>query len=71
MAKAKTSKKKSNAPKEPLVVTSKVKAYIKEKGMMTASESIEALNNLIYCILDRAVERAQANKRSTVRPQDL
>ncbi len=68
MAKA---KKKASKAKEPLVVTSKVKAYIKGKGMMTATDAVTAINELLYSILDRAVERAKANRRTTVRPQDL
>jgi hypothetical protein len=55
----------------PLVVTSKVKAYVKSKKMMTASDSIAAINCKIYCKLAKAIERAQANRRSTVKPQDL
>ncbi|MHC4315957.1 MAG: hypothetical protein ACYSW3_26235 [Planctomycetota bacterium] len=43
--------------KESLIVASKVKAYIKSKKMMTSS--------------DRAIARTQANRRSTVKPQDL
>ncbi len=56
---------KSTAQNEPLVVTSKVKAFIRSQDMMTASESIGALNDKIYCILKCAVERAHANRRST------
>lgn len=63
--------KKASAAKEPLVVTSKMKAYVKSKGMMTASDSIEAINKAVYCMLDAAVARAQANRRSTVKPQDF
>ncbi len=74
MAKKKTAKKKS-APKssktEMLVVASKVKTYIKSKGMMTASDTIKALNEKLYQVLDAAVQRTQANRRSTVKPQDL
>jgi len=79
MAKKKVAKKAGNkaAAKssckgmEPLVVTSKVKAYIKSKGMMSSSEMISALSCKIYCMLDAAAERTKANKRSTVKPQDL
>ncbi len=74
MAKKKAAAKKA-APKggksEMLVVASKVKAYIKSKSMMTASDSIAALNDKIYQLLDAAVCRTQANRRSTVKPQDL
>ncbi len=68
-AKKKAAKKASN--KEVLVVASKVKAYIKSKGAMTSSDAIAALNDKIYEMLDSAVARTEANRRSTVKPQDL
>ena len=37
---------------EPLVVASKVKAYIKSKGFMTGSDALEAINCEVYCLLD-------------------
>jgi hypothetical protein len=54
-----------------MVVSSKVKAYIKSKGCMTSGDALAALNCKIACILNAAVERTKANKRSTVKPQDL
>lgn len=57
--------------KEMLVVGSKVKAYIKSKGMKTAGDALEGLNEKVYCLLDAAVARTKANKRSTVRPADM
>jgi len=57
--------------KDSLIVASKVKAYIKSKGMMTASESIEAISEKVYCMLDQAAARTKANRRSTVKAQDL
>ena len=57
--------------RESLIVTSKIKAYIRSKKMMTASEAVEAINNAVYCMLDGAITRAKANRRSTVRAQDL
>lgn len=68
---AKKAAPKKAAAKESLVVTSKIKAYIKSKGMMTASDSIEAINKAVYCMLDCAAARTQANRRSTVKPQDI
>jgi histone H3/H4 len=59
------------AEKEVLVVASKVKAYIKSKKMMTSSDAVTALSDKVCAILDDAVTRAKANRRSTVRPQDL
>ena len=73
MAKKKAKKKtaKKAAPKDVLVVASKVKAYVKSKGMMSSSDAVTALNDVVYAALDAAIERTKANKRSTVKPQDL
>lgn len=59
------------ANRESLVVGSKVKAYIKGKGMKTAGDTLEAVSEKVYALLDDAVARTKANKRATVRPQDL
>ena len=73
MAKKKAKKKvaKKKACRESLVVASKVKAYIKSKKMMTSSDALCALNDAVYAALDAAIARTKANKRSTVKPQDL
>jgi len=63
--------KKKKAAKEVLVVASKVKAYIKSKKMMTSSDAIGALSDNVRDILDAAIKRTKANRRSTVKPQDL
>ena len=68
---AKKKKKAAKGGKEVLVVTSKVKAYIKSKGMMTSSDAIGALNEAIYKVIDAGIARTKANRRSTVKPQDL
>ncbi|MHC5115923.1 MAG: hypothetical protein ACYSQY_02510, partial [Planctomycetota bacterium] len=68
-AKKKVAKKASS--KEVLVVASKVKAYVKSKKMMTSSDAIAALSDKVYALLDDAIVRTKANKRSTVKPQDL
>lgn len=69
MAKKKAAK--SSSKKEMLVVASKVKAFVKSKGMMTSSDALPALNERIYCMLSCALERTAANRRSTLKPQDL
>ena len=63
--------KKECAKVDMMVVSSKVKAYIKSKGCMTSGDALAALNCKIACILNAATERTKANKRSTVKPQDL
>ena len=57
--------------KESLVVASKVKAYIKSNGMMTSSDAIEAISDNVYGMLDAGMARTKANRRSTVKAQDL
>jgi len=57
--------------KEMLLVASKVKAYIKKKGCMTSGDALVAVNDQVYALVDAAVKRTKANKRATLRPQDL
>jgi hypothetical protein len=57
--------------KEMLLVASKVKGYIRSKKMMTASDALGAVNDKIYCLLDDAMCRTKANRRSTVKAQDI
>ncbi len=57
--------------REPLVVASKVKAYVRDQKMMTSSEALEAISDSVYDLLDAAIARAKANRRSTVKAQDL
>lgn len=56
---------------ETLVVGSKVKAYVKSKDMMSSGELITALSDKVHDLLDAAIARTQANKRSTVKASDL
>ena len=58
------------AEKEMLVVGSKVKNYIKSKGLMSSSDMLDAINNAVYHMLDRAAARAEANGRKTVQAKD-
>jgi len=64
-------KKAVKKAKVQLVVGSKVKEMIKSKGCKTAGDTLDALNDAVASMLQDAVARAKANKRSTVRPQDL
>ena len=57
--------------RDSLIVASKVKAYVKSKKMMTSSDALTGLSNAVYCVLDGAINRAKANRRSTVKLQDL
>ena len=57
--------------KESLIVASKVKAYIKSKKMMTSADSLGALSDKVYCLIDAGIARTKANRRTTVKAQDL
>ncbi len=63
--------KKGGKAREVLVVASKVKDFVKSKGCMTSSDTIPALSEKVYALLEDAIARTQGNKRSTVKPQDL
>ncbi len=57
--------------KDSLIVGSKVKAYIKSKKMMTSADALVTISDAVYAILDEAIVRTKANRRSTVKPQDI
>ncbi len=59
------------AKKDVLVITSKVKNYVKSKKCHTSKDAIGALSDIVVKILDDAVKRCTANRRSTIKPQDL
>ena len=67
---AKSAKAKKGG-RESLVVTSKVKGFVRSAKMICANDLTTAVNSKMREILSAAAKRAQANKRSTVRPQDL
>jgi len=72
MAKKKAKKKVAKASKkEVLVVASKVKAYVRSKGCMCSADAIQTASDCVYGCLDQAITRCKANRRSTVKPQDL
>lgn len=54
-----------------MLVGSKVKAYIKSKDAKTSGELLDEMNKHVAMMLDRAIERAKGNKRTTVKPQDV
>lgn len=58
---------------EVLVVSSKVKSYIKEKsgGMNTSGTVPEELSKRLATLLDKAIENAKAEGRKTVMDRDV
>jgi histone H3/H4 len=57
--------------KEMLLVGSKVKNYIKSKGLMSSADVLDALNEEVHECLDKAVQRAKDNGRKTVQERDV
>lgn len=57
---------------EVLVVTSKVKGYIKEKGGMNCQGALpEELSKRVVQLLDKAIENAKNDGRKTVMDRDV
>jgi len=54
-----------------LVVASKIKAFVKEREMRVSKEVMEHLSKMIEQTLVEASARASADKRKTVRVDDL
>jgi histone H3/H4 len=62
----------SNSEKEILVVTSKLKKYIRSSaGMSTSANVAPALSDTIRNLVDQAVETAKADGRKTVMDRDF
>jgi hypothetical protein len=62
---------KSSKPKEIVVVGSKVKEVIREAGLRSDGELVQAVSDKVHALLQEAIRRCTANGRSTVRPHDL
>lgn len=76
MAKKKATKKKaaSKKQKEMLVVGSKTKLALKGSGKNTfnvSSDTLEAMNEYVYWMVEQAQKRCAANGRKTIRPYDI
>jgi len=56
---------------EALVVKSKVRALAKKKKMNLGGDAVDALTKEIVRMVDRATERAKANRRSTIKGRDI
>ena len=56
---------------EMLIVRSKVKALVKKKKMAFGGDAAAELSKLVERVIDRAAERAKANRRNTVKGRDI
>ena len=60
--------------KEMLIVGSKTKEALKAAGKdnyNVSSETLEALNEYVYWIVDQAQKKCKANGRKPIRPYDI
>ncbi len=62
---------RASKPKEIVVVGSKVKEVIKEAGLRSDGELVQAVSDKVHELLGAAIIRCKGNNRSTVRPHDL
>ncbi len=58
-------------PKEIVVVGSKIKDVIREAGLRSDGELVQAVSDKVHDVLEAAIERCKGNNRGTVRPYDL
>ncbi len=56
---------------ELLVVRSKVKDYVKGKKCRMSEDAVAAVSAAVKGLLDKAVVRAKANKRQTLKDSDV
>jgi histone H3/H4 len=59
------------ASKEMLIVSSKVKAALRERDVNVGEGTLEALNGMLHWYIEQAALRAKANGRKTVRAHDI
>jgi histone H3/H4 len=73
MAKAKKGKSAGGggAPKEMLLIASKVRQMLKDAGCNTAGDALDGLNGYVGWLVQQAAKRASENGRKTVRAHDF
>ena len=55
-----------------MVITSKVKAYIKNRGGLNiAAAAIDAISDKVREICDDAIDKAKKDKRKTLKDRDI
>jgi len=56
---------------EMLLVGSKTKDALKEKGHNLSADALEGLNEIVYWYINQAQGRCEANGRKTIRKHDF
>ena len=59
------------APKESVLVASKVKALLRDADCNTAGDALAGLDSWVHWLVTQAAARAHANGRKTVRAHDF
>ena len=54
-----------------LVVRSKIRTYAKKNKVNFGGDAAQALSKEVERLIDRAAERAKANRRSTIKGRDI
>ncbi|MBK25623.1 MAG: hypothetical protein CME70_16620 [Halobacteriovorax sp.] len=57
--------------KDMLLVGSKTKEALKGKGFNVSSDTLDAMNEYVYWLVDQAQKKCAANGRKTIRPYDI
>jgi len=57
--------------KEMLLVGSKTKEALKGEGFNVSSDTLEAMNEYVYWLVEQAQKRCESNGRKTIRPYDI
>jgi histone H3/H4 len=70
-AKKKSASRKKAPQVEMLLVGSKTKVALKERGVNVAGDALEGLNYMVHWYVEQAAKRAAANGRKTVRAHDF
>lgn len=61
----------TDATDELIVVSAKIKEVVRNAGLRSDGELVQAVSEKVHKLLDEAILRAQSNKRGIVRPYDL
>lgn len=59
------------APREMLLVQSKVRDEIRKKDLRVSDEFLTALNDELYAVIDKAIRRCGDNGRKTLGKADV
>jgi DNA-binding protein HU-beta len=68
---ARTAAAGASVQREAVVIASKLKEAVKKHDVRMASDFVHAVSEQVHDIVEKAAKRAKANRRSTVRPDDL